>query len=102
VHWDSELSNELWIGRRGSANGQLVKDPSTLAPATTNVVSYPGGHVEGFPDTFKQNFKAIYADIKTGGSVDHDYADFAAGVREMKVCDTILLSAKERRWVTVK
>jgi len=101
VHWDSELSNELWIGRRESANGQMVKDPSILASATTTVVSYPGGHVEGFPDTFKQNFKAIYADIKAGEPVDHDYADFTAGVREMKVCDTILLSAKERRWVTI-
>ncbi len=27
-----------------------------------------GGHVEGFPDTFKQNFKAIYAAIEQGDS----------------------------------
>ena len=99
MHWDSELSNELWIGRRDGANGQLVKDPSILAAETTKIVSYPGGHVEGFPDTFKQNFKQIYADIETGTAKNPDYADFTTGVREMQICEKILQSAKERRWV---
>ena len=101
MHWDSELSNELWIGRRDGANGQLVKDPSILAAKTTKIVSYPGGHVEGFPDTFKQNFKHIYADIETGTAKNPDYADFTTGVREMQICEKILQSAKERRWVKV-
>jgi len=101
LHWDSELSNEIWIGRRDGANGQLVKDPSILAAETIKVVSYPGGHVEGFPDSFKQNFKKIYADIEAGSASNPDYADFTAGVREMKICEKILISAKERRWVKV-
>jgi len=100
-HWDSELSNELWIGRRDAANRQLVKDPSILAPGTAKITSYPGGHVEGFPDTFKQNFKKIYADIETGITPNPDYADFSSGVREMKVGEKILQSAKERRWVKI-
>ena len=100
-HWDSELSNELWIGRRDAANGQLVKDPSILAPGTAKITSYPGGHVEGFPDTFKQNFKKIYTDIENGVTQNPDYADFASGVREMKVGEKILQSAKERRWVKI-
>jgi predicted dehydrogenase len=99
LYWDSELSNEVWIGKRDAANGQLVKDPSILAPETVKITSYPGGHVEGFPDTFKQNFKKIYADIEAGTAQNPDYADFAAGVREMKVCESVLQSAKERRWV---
>jgi len=101
LHWDSELSNELWIGRRDTANGQFVKDPSILAVGTANVVSYPGGHVEGFPDTFKQNFKQIYADIEAGCAENPNYADFNAGVREMIVCDKVLQSSKERCWVRV-
>jgi len=101
LQWDSELSNELWIGRRETANGQLVKDPSILAPETVKVTSYPGGHVEGFPDTFKQNFKKIYADIDAGNAANPDYADFNAGVREMTICEKVLQSAKERRWVKV-
>jgi len=100
-HWDSELSNEMWIGRRGTANGQLVKDPSILAPGAAKITSYPGGHVEGFPDTFKQNFKKIYADIENGVDPNPDYANFSSGVREMKVGEKIIQSAKERRWISV-
>ena len=131
LHWDSELSNEVWIGRRDGPNGQLVKDPSILSEATKKIVSYPGGHVEGFPDTFKQNFKQIYAAIaavKSGsgggdhsggdygasggdhsrgngdcstGSAGADYADFSAGLREMLICDSVVKSARERRWISV-
>ncbi len=99
LHWDSENSNALWIGRRERDNGELVKDPSVLDPATGGVISYPGGHVEGFPDTFKQNFKKIYAAIAGGAS--EDYATFDDGRREMLLCEKIVQSAKERRWVRV-
>jgi predicted dehydrogenase len=101
AYWDSERSNEIWLGRRDAANGQLVKDPSILADATKKTISYPGGHVEGFPDTFKQNFKQIYAAIEAGNP-GGDYADFGAGVREMRLCEKIVQSARERRWVAVE
>ncbi len=101
LHWDSELSNEVWIGRRDRDNGQLVKDPSILAAQTRGVVSYPGGHVEGFPDSFKQNFKQIYKAIETGDASQMDFANFEDGVREVKLCEKIIQSAKERRWVKI-
>jgi len=101
LHWDSENSNELWIGRRGDANSQLVKDPSILAPGTAKITGYPGGHVEGFPDSFLQNFKLIYSDIENGVVPNPDYADFLAGIREMKVGEKVIQSAKERRWVEI-
>ena len=65
-----------------------------------SVISYPGGHVEGFPDTFKQNFKQIYARM-AGGEGPWDYATFADGEREMVLCDAIVKSARERRWLKV-
>lgn len=99
MHWDSENSNALWIDRRERDNGELVKDPSILDAGTRNVISYPGGHVEGFPDTFKQNFKKIYAAI--AGAKPEDYATFEDGKREMLLCEKIVQSAKERRWVSV-
>ena len=102
VHWDSELSNEIWVGRRDGCNGQFVKDPSILAQDTRAVISYPGGHVEGFPDTFKQNFKQIYAAIAAKDPRYGDFAKFDDGVREMKLCDTIVQSARARRWLPVK
>ena len=101
VHWDSELSNEIWIGRRDRDNGQMVKDPSIMAAAARSIVSYPGGHVEGFPDTFKQNFKQIYKAIETGDTANLDFANFADGVREVMLCEKIIQSARERRWVKV-
>lgn len=102
MEWDSENSNALWIGNRSTLNGEFVKDPSILAPDTGGVISYPGGHVEGFPDTFKQNFKQIYAKIADPQSDCGDYADFNAGYREMVLCDRIIQSAKEKRWITVE
>lgn len=100
MHWDSENSNALWIGRRNRDNGELVKDPSVLDKDTCGVISYPGGHVEGFADTFKQNFKKIYAAI--AGAAPEDYATFEDGRREMLLCEKIVQSAKERRWVSVQ
>lgn len=99
MHWDSENSNALWIGRRERDNGELVKDPSILDAGTKGVISYPGGHVEGFPDTFKQNFKKIYAAI--AGGKPEDYATFEDGLREMRLCEKIVESARERRWVSL-
>jgi len=101
LHWDSENSNALWVGRREMRNGEFVKDPSILADGTKKVISYPGGHVEGFPDTFKQNFKQIYARI--GGETGAlDYATFDAGLREMQLCEAVVQSARENRWVSVE
>ena len=102
VHWDSESSNELWIGRRDRDNGQLVKDPSILSPKTAGIVSYPGGHAEGLADIFKHNFKQIYKAIELGDATGLDYATFEDGLREMKLCDKIVQSARERRWVAVE
>lgn len=102
LHWDSEQSNELWIGRRDTFNQTATKDPSTLSALASSIMSYPGGHVEGFPDTFKQNFKAIYAAIEKGDTGQKLFATFDDGLREMQLCDAIVKSAKEGRWVRVE
>lgn len=101
LRWDSEDSNQLWVGRRDTYNQTVVKDPSILDPLAAAANSYPGGHVEGFPDTFKQNFRAIYAAIEKGDTTPGLFATFEAGLREMELCNAICLSAKEGRWVKV-
>ena len=101
LHWDSEDSNELWVGRRDGFNQKAAKDPSILSPLARASISYPGGHVEGFPDTFKQNFKAIYAAIEAGDTGKQVFATFEDGLREMQLCDAVVRSARADHWVKV-
>jgi Oxidoreductase family, C-terminal alpha/beta domain len=62
----------------------------------------PGGHQEGFADTFGAAFSAVYADVVAGRPSDHPhYATFAAGHEEMAMGDAVLASARAGRWVKV-
>lgn len=101
LHWDSEDSNELWIGHRETFNQKAAKDPSILSSLARASISYPGGHVEGFPDTFKQNFKSIYAAIESGDTGKRVSANFEDGLREMELCEAVVKSAKKGRWIKV-
>ncbi|MBI1356763.1 MAG: gfo/Idh/MocA family oxidoreductase [Acidobacteria bacterium] len=97
--WDSERPNELWQGARESANQLLLKDPSLLSPAVRPFANYPGGHNEGFPDAFKQLFRAFYSAVAEQRPLPASFPGFADGHDEALLCAAILLSARERRWV---
>ncbi len=100
--WESERPNELWLGHRERANELLLRDPALLTEAAARSTSYPGGHNEGFPDTFKQLYRAVYADIRAGRpSATPAYATFADGHREALLCEAILQSRREGGWVAV-
>ena len=100
--WDGERPNELWIGQRTSANQVMLKDPSLLGPEARETASYPGGHNEGFPDTFKQLYKKVYKYIFAGDySQKPDFPTFADGHYEMVLCEAIERSAKEKAWVKI-
>ena len=101
--WDGERPNELWIGNRTAANQVLMKDPSLLAPEARETAAYPGGHNEGFPDTFKQLYKKVYNYIFVGDfSQKPDFPTFADGHYEMVLCEAIEHSAKEKTWIKIK
>jgi hypothetical protein len=73
-----------------------------MGKAGRAAATLPGGHVEGFGDTFGALFRAIYADVLIGRpNPDPPYADFAAGHDEMLVNDAIAESARVGRWVDV-
>jgi len=100
--WDSEMPNQLWIGRRDGNNEILMKDPSLFYPEARSLVSLPGGHQEGFNDTSVQLFGECYADIRSGGpSAVPSYPTFADGLREILLCDCILESQAQKKWVAV-
>jgi predicted dehydrogenase len=97
--WDSERPNELWIGRRDGPNRSLIRDPSLLSEAARTAVSYPGGHNEGYGDTFKQCFRAFYGAIAAGDLAAPPYATFADGHREIVLGEAILRSHREGTWM---
>ncbi len=103
LSWDSEHPDDLWLGHRDSPNGLLMKDPSLVAPEVREVISYPGGHQEGFADTFKQLAGKVYRYIRNGDfSARPDFPTFADGHYEMLLCEAVGRSAREGRWVNVK
>lgn len=103
LEWRSEQPNELWIGHRDQANELLIRDPSLVSEAARNAIGYPGGHNEGFADTFKQCFRAFYGYIGEGDfSAPPTYPTFEDGHREIVLCEAILTSHREGRWVELK
>ncbi len=100
--WDSERPDELWLGNRERPNEVLLRNPALMNPAGVAAASLPGGHVEGFADTFKALYRAVYADVAAGGPAERPiYPTFADGHDEMLVNDAIATSAREGRWVEV-
>jgi predicted dehydrogenase len=101
VAWDSEAPNVAWIGRREGNNELLMKDPSLVYPEAREIISFPGGHNEGFPDTSKQLFRQVYRAIAAGNVRSAEFPTFADGVRELALCEAILQSKEQERWIKV-
>jgi predicted dehydrogenase len=101
--WESERPNELWIGHRDRANEVLIRDPSLLSANARRHADYPGGHNEGFPDTFKHLFRAFYGYIAAGDfAAPAPFPSFAEGHHEVVLCEAVLKSHRERRWVRLE
>ena len=101
--WQGENPNKLWLGRRDEPNEVIAKDPSLMHTAARGIAGYPGGHAEGYPDTFKQLFGAVYQYIlRDDYTVPAPFPTFEGGHREILLCDAIQHSARERRWVTIE
>ena len=90
--WHSEAPEELWIGHRERPNELLLREAG----------DYPPGHAEGFPDTFKHLYRAVYSAVADGGPPDQpDYPTFADGHEEALIADAVARSHAEQRWVVV-
>ncbi len=104
LSWNSENPNELWIGRRDGNNEIVIKDPSLLDASARRFSDLPGGHSEGFDTAIKQTMRLIYTYIAEDGLIKGDepnFATFKDGLRELQLCEAIVRSAQERRWVNV-
>jgi len=100
--FDSESPNHLWIGRRDRACEVLPKDPALQHPESRGYAAYPGGHPEGYPDTFVQLFKDVYGYVAAGDfRAPRSFPTFETGHEELVLCEAIAESAQNRRWVSV-
>jgi predicted dehydrogenase len=100
IAWDGENQDKLWIGHRGDPNQILLKDPSLLTPEARAYADLPGGHSEGYDDTFKQLFRRFYRSIENPGE-EPEYPQFVDGLRQLTILDAEFASHERRGWVDV-
>jgi predicted dehydrogenase len=99
VAWNQERPDELWVGHRDTGNAIFVKDPSLLMPGARSFADLPGGHSEGYDDTFKQVFRRFYASITSMDTPE--YPQFVDGLRQLTILDAVLESNRTRKWLDV-
>jgi len=103
VCWNSETPNELWIGHRDKPNELVIKDPNLICPEVIEFANYPGGHNEGFPDTFKQLFRKVYGYIQEERrDLKPQFPTFMDGHKEVVLCESILKSSQKSQWIKVE
>jgi predicted dehydrogenase len=106
LRWRQEHQNELWIGRRDTANETMQKDPSLMDASVRGYAHLPGGHQESWADAVRNLMAEIYGVIGTGkpaASGSHAFATFEDGYRANCIIEAILASAKQGSvWTEVK
>jgi predicted dehydrogenase len=98
--WDQEKPDELWLGQRNEPNRSIIKDASLMAEAARSYADLPGGHSEGYDDTFKQVFRRFYATV-ADRSAPVEYPQFVDGLRQLVILDKVLESSAKHGWVAV-
>jgi predicted dehydrogenase len=100
--WNSERCEELWMGSREEVSRTLLRDPAHMSPAARDASDYPGGHAEGYPDTFKMCFRDFYRAIVSGDLSAPTYPTFADGLRDMRLTAAIARSMQTGGWAAVE
>jgi predicted dehydrogenase len=100
VAWNQERPDELWTGYRNTPNQIMIKDPSLMKPAARGFADLPGGHSEGYDDTFKQVFRRFYQSIQNPDA-PAEHPQFADGLRQLTILDAEFESHAKRGWVDV-
>ncbi len=99
--WCSEEPETLHFGNRDGANETAVRATPAFGDGAAGYTDYPPGHVEGFPDTFKMNFRAIYGAIAGAAAKPPLFATAADGHQEVAVCEAIIKSHRAQAWTRV-
>ena len=102
LNWNSEECERLWIGRRDGPNELLLRDPSLLSEFALGSTDYPGGHSEGYPDSFKMCFRSFYEYIAANDfTAPPTYPTFVDGHRDILLCEAMVKSYQTGGWVSI-
>jgi predicted dehydrogenase len=100
IAWDGERPDELWVGQRNSSNQIIIKDPSLLKAGAKSYADLPGGHSEGYDDTFKQVFRRFYQSVEDL-SIEPQYPQFTDGLRQLMILEAEMKSNETHAWADV-
>jgi len=102
VAWDQEVPQQLWVGHRAQPNQTLTDDPGLMNRDVANSAHFPGGHIEGWPDAFKNMMAQFYRAVQAGVMPDNPvFATFHDGADVMYIIDAIVKSHQQQGWVSV-
>jgi predicted dehydrogenase len=95
LRWEQERADTLWVGRRETPSGVIVKDPALLHDAARAYVRLPGGHQQGWSDAFFNVMRDIYEVVAgRGGARPPAFATFEDGCRSARLIEAMLESHK--------
>ena len=101
VRWDLQQPNEVLVGRRDEPNQVLQRGTAGFSEDVAGYTDYPGGHPEGFPDSHKMHYRAVYRMIAGHDKGPVLFATAEDGHQEVRLCEAILQSHRSRKWVQV-
>jgi predicted dehydrogenase len=101
VRWDLQQPNEIYVGRRDEPNQCLQRATAGFAEDVAGFTDYPGGHPEGFPDSHKMHYRAVYQHIASGRKTPILFAAAAEGHHEVQLCEAVLRSHQRKGWVEI-
>jgi predicted dehydrogenase len=95
--WDQERPDQAWVGRRGSPNLELLRDPGGVP----HIAQLPPGHPEGWRDALRNLFADFYGAVRGTGAAEPVYATFADGHRTTLLVEAIVRSHRDEAWTAV-
>jgi predicted dehydrogenase len=98
VRWDLQQPNEIIVGHRDEPNQTLQRATPGFDKDIVGFTDYPGGHPEGFPDSHKMHYRAVYEHIASGRKTPVLFATAEDGHHEVQLCEAILKSSRAGKW----
>ena len=101
LQWEFQHPNEIRVGRRDSPDMVLQRGTPGFDVDVAGYTDTPGGHPEGFPDSHKMQYRAVYEHVASGRRTPVLFATAEDGHHEVRLCEAVLKSSRGRRWVAV-